>query len=207
MPFGSFHISEEQAARNACRLVQEAGIDAVKLEGGREIAPIVRKLTSIGIPVMAHVGLLPQRHVAMSGYRVQGKDVAGAERIWGDALALQEAGAFSMVIEAVPTPLAKYMTENLDIPTIGIGAGPYTNGQVLVWDDLLTTTPSDHKPKFVRRFADVRSLREKAIAAYSTAVKDRSFPHEIDESYKMDKSEWEKFMERRRADESSVKSD
>lgn len=130
MPFGSYQISYEETARNAVRLVQEGRVEALKLEGGSEISGTVRKLTGMGIPVMAHVGLLPQRHISMSGYKVQGKNLEGARRIVNDALALEEAGAFSIVLEAVPKELAKYVTERLRIPTIGIGAGPHTDGQV-----------------------------------------------------------------------------
>jgi 3-methyl-2-oxobutanoate hydroxymethyltransferase len=130
MPFGSYHTGSDVAVANAVRLVQEAGVDGVKMEGGREIEGLVRRLTEMGIPVMAHVGLMPQRHVAMSGYRVQGKDVDGAERVWNDARALEEAGAFAIVLEAVPAGLARYITDLLIVPTIGIGAGPWTSGQV-----------------------------------------------------------------------------
>ena len=130
MPFGSYHISVEDAVSNAVKLVREGGAEAVKLEGGQEIASIVRRLTEVGIPVMAHIGLLPQRHSAMSGYKVQGRSAEGAKKLVADALALEEAGAFAMVVEAVPRELGKYVTDCLKIPTIGIGAGPWTSGQV-----------------------------------------------------------------------------
>jgi len=130
MPFGSYHTSVSDAVANAVRLVQEGRVEGVKLEGGREIVDVVRRLTDVGIPVMAHVGLLPQRHSAMSGYKVQGRSVESAKKIVIDALALQEAGAFAMVVEAVPQELGKYITDRLKIPTIGIGAGPHTSGQV-----------------------------------------------------------------------------
>jgi len=130
MPFGTYHCSLEETTRNAIRLVQEGHIEAVKMEGGSEITESVRKLTSVGIPVMAHVGLLPQRHVAMSGYKVQGRSMEGAKRVLKDAIALQEAGAFSIVLEAIPKELGRFITERLRIPTIGIGAGPWTDGQV-----------------------------------------------------------------------------
>ncbi|KAJ8517512.1 hypothetical protein ONZ45_g5322 [Pleurotus djamor] len=148
MPFGSYHTGIEDALKNAVRMVQEGRVDAVKMEGGQEISEVVRKLTTMGIPVMAHVGLLPQRHTALSGYKVQGRDRHGAKRILSDALALQDAGAFSIVLEAIPKELGKYITEKLQIPTIGIGAGPHTDGQVLVWDDLLGTW-NGHKAKFL----------------------------------------------------------
>ena len=130
MPFGSYHTSVDDAISNAVRLVREGRAEAVKLEGGQEVAPVIKRLTEIGIPVMAHVGLLPQRHTALSGYKVQGRSSEGAKKVITDALALQEAGAFAMVVEAVPRELGKYVTDRLTIPTIGIGAGPWTSGQV-----------------------------------------------------------------------------
>lgn len=203
MPFGSFHVSVEDAARNAIRLCREGRVEGVKLEGGHEIVPIVRRLTEIGIPVMAHVGLCPQRHVAMSGYRVQGKNADGAECVIRDAVALEEAGAFAMVVEAVPQELGRLVTEAVSIPTIGIGAGRFTSGQVclgivrplpvlvltgrtqvLVWDDIMGTWPG-HKAKFVRQFADVKSARDRGLQSYTDAVRDGSFPNES-ESYTMD---------------------
>ncbi|TFK74653.1 ketopantoate hydroxymethyltransferase [Pluteus cervinus] len=193
MPFGSYHISTSDAVSNAIKLVQDGRVEAVKMEGGAEIVDIVRKLTSVGIPVMAHVGLLPQRYIALSGYRVQGRTVEGAQKLLRDALALQEAGAFSMVVEAVPQELAKYITEKLSIPTIGIGAGPSTSGQVLVWDDLMGTWPG-HKAKFVRRFADLKGARDIGLQNYTSAVKNGSFPNDS-ESYSMDEAEWNKFLE------------
>jgi 3-methyl-2-oxobutanoate hydroxymethyltransferase len=130
MPFGSYHTSANDAVANAVRLVREGRVEGVKLEGGQEIVEVVRRLTSVGIPVMAHVGLLPQRHSALSGYKVQGRSVEAARKVVTDALALEEAGAFAVVVEAVPQELGKYVTARLKIPTIGIGAGPDTSGQV-----------------------------------------------------------------------------
>ncbi|KAJ3987472.1 ketopantoate hydroxymethyltransferase [Lentinula detonsa] len=189
MPFGSYQISIEDTARNAVKLIQEGRVEGLKLEGGSEIRDTVRKLSGLGIPVMAHVGLLPQRHVAMSGYRVQGKDVDSARRIINDALALEEAGAFSIVLEAIPKELAAYVTQRLRIPTIGIGAGSQTDGQVLVWDDMMGTW-AGHKAKFVRRFGDLKTERDSAIQKYAEAVKLRTFPDDS-ESYTMDKMAWE----------------
>jgi 3-methyl-2-oxobutanoate hydroxymethyltransferase len=129
LPFGTYYTSVDTAVSNAVQLIKEGGVEGVKMEGGREVADIVRKLTEVGIPVMAHVGLLPQRHTSLSGYKVQGKTVDGAKKLMTDALALQDAGAFALLIEAVPLELGKYITERLKIPTIGVGAGPHTTGQ------------------------------------------------------------------------------
>ena len=129
MPFGSYHTSTDAAVANAVRLVQEGRVEGVKLEGGREIVEVVRRLTAVGIPVMAHVGLLPQRHSALSGYKVQGRSVEAARRVVADAVALEEAGAFAILVEAVPQELGRYITERVKVPTIGIGAGPGTSGQ------------------------------------------------------------------------------
>ena len=129
MPFGSYHTSVDDAVSNAVKLVRDGRAEAVKLEGGQEIASIVRRLTEVGIPVMAHIGLLPQRHSAMSGYKVQGRSVEGAKKVLTDTLALEEAGAFAAVVEAVPREFGKYVTDFFKIPTIGVGAGPWTSGQ------------------------------------------------------------------------------
>ncbi|KII95577.1 hypothetical protein PLICRDRAFT_170211 [Plicaturopsis crispa FD-325 SS-3] len=196
MPFGSYHISADDAVRNAVQLVQEGGMEAVKIEGGEEVAGIVRRLTGIGIPVMAHVGLMPQRHTSFSGYRVQGRDAETARGVLRSAERLQEAGAFAVLVEAVPHVLGKYITRRLRVPTIGIGAGPGTTGQVLVWDDVMGNSPEgQHKPKFVRRFADVGAGVRRGLAAYTAAVKDGSFPDIHDESYGMDAEEWKKFCD------------
>lgn len=192
MPFGSFQASPDDTVRNAIRLVQEGGVEAVKMEGGEEVLESVRRLTSVGIPVMAHVGLLPQRHTSCSGYRVQGKTASSASAILRAARRLQEAGAFSVVLEAIPAPLAKHITEQLEIPTIGIGAGNGTSGQVLVWDDMVGTW-NGHKAKFVRRFADVKAEQRRGVTGYVEAVRQRSFPDES-ESYPIEDVEWKAFL-------------
>ncbi|KAG8907241.1 hypothetical protein FRB99_005065 [Tulasnella sp. 403] len=193
MPFGTYHTSADEAIHNAVRLIREGGVEAVKIEGGREITGIVSRLTSLGIPTMAHVGLLPQRHTSLSGYRVQGREARTACAIVQSALDLQNAGAFSIVLEAIPWRLAGYITDRLEIPTIGIGAGPYTDGQVLVHDDAVGVW-SGHKAKFVRRFAEVGKVASEGVAEYARAVKERSFPNESVESYAIDEEEWAEFQ-------------
>jgi 3-methyl-2-oxobutanoate hydroxymethyltransferase len=194
MPFGSYEASSDDAVRTALRLVQEGHVEGIKLEGGAEMAPTVRRISQAGVPVMAHVGLTPQRHTALSGYRVQGRDAPGARAVLDDALALQEAGAFSIVLEAIPHRLGEYITARLSIPTIGIGAGPSTSGQVLVWDDVMSRWHGK-KAKFVRRFADVGGEEARGVQNFVGAVRDGSFPNPEAEGYAMDNSEWETFLE------------
>lgn len=194
MPFGTYHTSVEDAVRNATRLVSEGGIEAVKIEGGLEVVDVVRRLTSVGIPVMAHVGLMPQRHTMFSGYKVQGRSAKGAASILETALALEEAGAFAFLLEAIPHKLGGYITSRLRrAPTIGIGAGSQTNGQVLVWDDMLGTW-NGHKAKFVRHFGDVRGEIERGVRSYAEEVRARTFPA-LQESYEMPEEEWGKFLQ------------
>ncbi|KAI9568802.1 ketopantoate hydroxymethyltransferase-domain-containing protein [Boletus coccyginus] len=193
MPFGTYAPGPHDAVRAAVRIVQEGRAEAVKLEGGEELVPHVAALTQIGIPVMAHIGLLPQRSTSLSGYRVQGRTAASAHALVRAALALQGAGAFAIVLEALPSLLGEHITRTLTIPTIGIGAGPGTSGQVLVWDDMLGTWHG-HKAKFVRHFADVRKEVERGVAAYVHAVKDGSFPNPEREGYAIDPAEWESFL-------------
>ena len=142
---------------------------------------------------MGHVGLMPQRHAALSGYRVQGKSALSAQQLLRASLSLQEAGAFALVMEAIPAPLATYVTTLLSIPTIGIGAGQGTSGQVLVWDDVMGTW-GGHKAKFVRRFADVKAESERGVREYAKAVKEGTFPSEA-ESYTMEDGEWKRFLD------------
>jgi 3-methyl-2-oxobutanoate hydroxymethyltransferase len=191
MPFGTYHTGPEEAMRNAVRMVREGGVEGVKLEGGEEIVETVRRLTKMGIPVMGHVGLLPQRHTSSSGYRVQGKDASSARSILIAAQALEGAGAFSIVLEAMPRLLGEHITQKLRIPTIGIGAGNGTDGQVLVWDDMMGTWDG-HKAKFVRRFSNVKESQRLGVLDYISAVKERSFPGE-EEGYGVDKEEWQRF--------------
>ncbi|KAI6007789.1 ketopantoate hydroxymethyltransferase [Pisolithus orientalis] len=193
MPFGTYAPSVSDAIRSAIRMVHEGHVEGVKLEGGGEVAEHVRALTKTGIPVMAHIGLLPQRYVSLSGYRVQGRTAESASTLLRAARALEDAGAFSIVLEAIPAVLGAYITEQLNIPTIGVGAGPGTSGQVLVWDDMVGTW-SGHKPRFVRHFADVRKEVARGVSGYVNAVKNGSFPDPDREGYSMDHGEWEIFL-------------
>jgi len=176
MPFLSYQVSVEQAIINSGRLVQEGGAQAVKLEGGAEMASRIEAIVNSGIPVMGHVGLTPQAVHRLGGYRTQGRDEAAARKLVEDAQAVEAAGAFSLVIEAVPEEVGRMITEAVTIPTIGIGAGRYTSGQVLVIYDMLGFTP---KPAhFVRVFGDVRSQLVEALKKYRQAVESREFPGE-----------------------------
>ncbi len=174
LPFGSYEESPEQAYRNAARVMRETGCAAVKLEGGVTMAPTIAFLTRRGIPVMAHVGLTPQAVNSFGGYGVQGRGAEG-ERILADAQAVAEAGAFSVVLEKIPDPLARRITQQVAIPTIGIGASAACDGQVLVVDDMLGLF-TDFKPKFVKRYAELGQTAETAIAAYAQEVRARRFP-------------------------------
>jgi len=174
MPFMSFQVSPEKALENAGRLVKEGGAHAVKLEGGRSMAETIEKIVSAGIPVMGHVGLTPQSVHTLGGYKVQGRKSQSARQVLADARAVQSAGAFSVVIEAVPVDLAQAVTAELEIPTIGIGAGPDCDGQILVLQDMLGI--SGRTPRFVKRYADVAGVVRKAFEEYIDEVRDGEFP-------------------------------
>ncbi len=174
MPFGTYQSSPAQAVRNAARFLQEAGAAAVKLEGGAERARTVRTVVAAGIPVMGHIGLLPQS-VRAEGYRVRGRDPAEAERLVADARVLEAAGAFSIVIEGVPAAVARAVTAAVGVPTIGIGAGPHCDGQVLVLHDLLGL-PGGMTPKFVKRYIDLAPRMARAVGAYRRDVESGRFP-------------------------------
>lgn len=177
MPFMSYQASVDEAVRNAGRFLKEAGMEAVKLEGGRAVADTVRAITRVGIPVMGHIGLTPQTLSALGGYRVQGKTAAAAYGLVQDALALEEAGCFSIVLEAIPTPIAAAVSERLTIPTIGIGAGRGCDGQVLVFHDMLGLF-SRFQPKFVKQYTDAgRQIRE-ALETFRDEVTAGAFPDE-----------------------------
>ncbi len=174
MPFGSYEQSPEQAFENASRLMVETGCGAVKLEGGVDMAPTIAFLVKRGIPVMAHIGLTPQAVNTFGGYKVQGRGEDG-ERLMADARAVDEAGAFSVVIEKVPASLGDKITAEISIPTVGIGAGAGCDGQVLVVDDMMGMF-TNFKPKFVKRYATVRAEGERAVAEYAEEVRARTFP-------------------------------
>ncbi|WP_434382297.1 3-methyl-2-oxobutanoate hydroxymethyltransferase [Melittangium boletus] len=177
MPFMSYQVSTQEAVRNAGRLVAEGGAGAVKLEGGAEFADVVAAITRASIPVMGHLGLTPQSVHKMGGYVVQGRDEDAARKMIDDALALEHAGCFSLVLEGVPLELGRQITQRLSIPTIGIGAGKHCDGQVLVCYDLLGMNP-DFKPKFVKRFAHLHGAITEAAGAYFAEVREGSFPDE-----------------------------
>ncbi|TIT23993.1 MAG: 3-methyl-2-oxobutanoate hydroxymethyltransferase [Mesorhizobium sp.] len=174
MPFGSYEEGPEQAFRNGARLMAETGCAAVKLEGGESVAETIRFLTARGIPIMAHVGLTPQSVNVFGGYKVQGRGGDG-DRIFRDAIAVAEAGAFSIVLEKVTEPLARRITERATIPTIGVGASDACDGQILVIDDILGMF-TGFRPKFVKRYAELGSAAEAAIAAYAADVREGRFP-------------------------------
>ncbi len=175
MPYMSYHVSVEDTVRNAARLMIEGRAQAVKLEGGAEFAAEVRALTRASIPVMGHLGLTPQSVNAFGGFKVQGKTMAAAQKLLDDARALQDAGAFALVLECVPAPLAERVTQALAIPVIGIGAGAGCDGQVLVWQDMTGMTLS-HLPRFVKRFGEVGASLRSAVEAYAREVRAGAFP-------------------------------
>lgn len=177
LPFGSYEVSPTQAVESAIRVMKETGAHAVKLEGGTERAAAIRAVVDAGIPVMAHVGFTPQSVNALGGYRVQGRDEAAAERLRADARAVQEAGAFAVVLEMVPAALAAEVTAALTIPTVGIGAGVECDAQVLVWQDMVGMTPG-RLPRFVRRFGEIGEALRRAARDYDAAVRDGEFPAE-----------------------------
>ena len=188
MPFMSYQASVDEAVRNAGRFLQEGGMDAVKLEGGRDRAEAVRGIVGAGIPVQGHLGLTPQSVHQLGGFRTQGKTAAAAQRLVEDAEILQEAGCFSLVLEAIPARLARLVSERLDIPTIGIGAGVGCDGQVLVTHDLLGLFDR-FTPRFVKKYADLHAVMADAFGAYRTEVEARDFPAEA-HSVEMPEEDW-----------------
>jgi len=175
LPFLTYQVSVSDAVRNAGRLMQEGNAGAVKLEGGRQVADVVKRLVEVGIPVMGHVGLLPQSVHQLGGYRKRGTEPEEADAITMDAHALQDAGAFAVVLESIPNDLARAITSQLDIPTIGIGAGPDCDGQVLVSHDMLGLT-TGHVPSFVKQYAQLADVVRKAASTYVREVRESRFP-------------------------------
>jgi 3-methyl-2-oxobutanoate hydroxymethyltransferase len=190
MPFLSYQADRGEAVRNAGRFLAEAGMDAVKLEGGRRMAETVRAIVDAGIPVQGHIGLLPQSEKAMGGLRVQGRTAAAAMDLLHDAQALEESGCFSIVIEGVPARVSAEITARVGIPTIGIGAGPDTDGQVLVMHDILGLY--ERTPRFARRYADLGAAIDTALRAYCGDVRERRFPAP-EHTYAIPEDEWAAF--------------
>ena len=175
MPFGSYQEGPEQAIRSACRILMETNCDCVKLEGGAKMAPTIRRMVDVGIPVMGHIGMTPQSATSFGGFKVQGGTPEGARQLILDAKALEEAGAFSIVLECVPSVVAKAVTEAVSIPVLGIGAGPYVDCQVLVTQDLLDMY-GDFKPKFVKHFAHIREEMVKGLNLFHEETLSGAFP-------------------------------
>jgi len=184
MPFMSFNVSNDRAIENAGRLVKEAGVDAVKIEGGEEMAGRVRALDQAGIAVMGHLGFTPQRVSQLGGHKIQGKSEETARKLLNDAKLLQEAGAFALILEAVPWQIAKLVTERVEVPTIGIGAGPHCDGQVLVLHDVLGL--SGYNFKFAKRYVDLNEIIHSALVEYKEDIKSASFPTEEEHSFSVD---------------------
>ena len=194
LPFMSYQASTEEAIRNAGRLMQEGGAQAVKLEGGVSIAPTMRRIVEAGIPVMGHIGLTPQSFYQLGGFKVQGRTAEVAARLLDDAAALEQAGAFAMVLEGIPTPLAARITQHVSVPTIGIGAGPRCDGQVQVIHDLLGLF-TDFTPRHARRYAQLGETIKAAVQQYAADVEAGTFPA-AQESFTMDERVLEQLDER-----------
>lgn len=192
---GSYEVSSEQALQTAIRFVKEGRMQGIKLEGGAEMASSISRISAAGIPVLAHIGLTPQRQNALGGFRVQGKTVASAMKVMRDAKAVEAAGAFAVVLEAIPQEIASLVTEALDIPTIGIGAGNGCSGQVLVQVDMTGNFPPGRfLPKFVKKYGDTWSEASKAIQEYKIEVKSRAYPAK-EHTYPIAESELQAFQE------------
>jgi 3-methyl-2-oxobutanoate hydroxymethyltransferase len=192
MPFMSYQVSVEEAVRNAGRFLQQGGMDAVKLEGGLERVPAIQAIISAGIPVMGHLGLTPQSVNELGGFKPQAKNAAAARKLFEDALALEEAGCFAIVLESVPARLAEYVSKRLGVPTIGIGAGAGCDGQVLVTHDMLGLFDR-FTPKFVKKYANLHTDMQRAIGAYIDDVETRRFPAQ-EHTVTMPDAEWDEFI-------------
>ncbi|HVH14957.1 MAG TPA: 3-methyl-2-oxobutanoate hydroxymethyltransferase [Candidatus Angelobacter sp.] len=177
LPFMSFQVSPEQAIRTAGRFVKEGGMEAVKIEGGTEVSRVVESISRMGIPVLGHIGVTPQTATLHGGYRIQGRNVDSSDKLIADAKSLEQAGAFGIVLEMVTEEVAKVITENVSVPTIGIGSGRYCNGQVLVLHDLIGLYPS-FTPKFAKRYIDVSGMIKQALQNFTAEVRNGVFPEE-----------------------------
>ncbi len=192
MPFMSYQADTAEAIHNAGLFLKEGGMESVKLEGGQELAPTVKAIIEAGIPVMGHIGLTPQSASKLGGYRVQGKNAADAKRLLDDALALEQAGCFAIVLEAVPSPVAQVISKKLHVPTIGIGAGQDCDGQVLVYHDLVGLFER-FTPKFVKRYANVGQIIQDAITTFASEVAEKRFPAD-EHTYAIDQDELQAFL-------------
>lgn len=190
MPFLSYHVSVEQAVLNAGRIIKEGGANAVKLEGGAEFLPQIKAIVAAQIPVMGHLGLTPQSVNAFGGFKVQGKNELAAKKLIEDAVLLEKAGVFSIVLEGIPEKVAQLITKSISIPTIGIGAGKYCDGQILVYQDMLGMF-NDFVPKFVKQYANIGEIMKNAISSYVNEVQEGIFPEEK-HTFKIDESELKK---------------
>jgi 3-methyl-2-oxobutanoate hydroxymethyltransferase len=192
MPFMSYQVERGEAVRNAGRFLKEGGMDAIKLEGGREVADTIRAIVAAGIPVMGHIGLTPQSATKLGGFKVQGKSAAAAQHLLEDAFILEEAGCFAIVLEAIPAPVGQAISQKLSIPTIGIGAGPGCDGQVLVFHDVLGLFDR-FTPKFAKRYAELRQPILAALRQYRQEVEAREFPSAV-HSFSIDEDELNLFL-------------
>lgn len=197
MPFMTYNIGDKETVRNAGRFIKEGGCGAVKIEGGIEMTGVVKTLVKAGIPVLGHIGLTPQTAVQLGGFKVQGKDAKSAQRLLDSAIALERAGCFAVILECVPDKLAKLITEKLEIPTIGIGAGPYCDGQALVTNDMIGLFDR-FTPRFVKKYADLWPLLLNAFKRYRDEVESGKFPNE-EHSFTMNASELKNIKIKRRA--------
>lgn len=193
LPYGSYEVSPEEAVRTSLRFLKEGNMEAVKLEGGKEMADTIRRITSVGVPVVGHIGLTPQRQSALGGFRVQGKTAKQALRLVEDALAVQEAGAFAIVLEAMPAQIAEHITQQLSVPTIGIGAGVQCSGQVLVLNDCLGLFDR-FVPKFTKQYCNLNQIMTDALQQYHVDVKTKQFPAPQN-TYPIDQVQLEKFWQ------------
>ncbi|MBI9050071.1 MAG: 3-methyl-2-oxobutanoate hydroxymethyltransferase [Anaerolineaceae bacterium] len=192
MPFLSYQVSVEDAVRNAGKLVSDGGVDAVKLEGGMDFLPVINAILRAGIPVMGHLGLTPQSVLQLGGFKMQARLADQALKLLDDAFSLQEAGCFSIVLESIPSNLAAYVSKQLQIPTIGIGAGNQCDGQVLVWHDVLGLL-NNFRPSFAKAYDDLHGRITEALQTYQNEVKERTFPAE-QHCRDMEESEWQMFL-------------